>query len=135
MKIISFLCLILVVFTYASAQIQGTQVVSDKGVFFFGPSIAEADSVGSEESEALSDFAYYNNKFASFVRTKGIKCEYISSRKIIVQYATVKQFIVSRDSIEFGTILSDGKKTPLLFKFVLTDEDLDHKCKKFFNYK
>ncbi len=116
-------------------QHQPTRVISGKGVFIFGPSLAEADTLSSDESEALNDFAYYSNKIAIFVRAEGIKCEYISARQIKVQYATVKIFIVNRDSIEFGTILTDGMKEPLLLKYVLTDTDLDEKCKEYFHIK
>jgi hypothetical protein len=127
--------LLIILLPNVSFQHQSTQVISGKGVFIFGPSLAEADSLNSDESEALDDFSLYSSKIASFVRAEGIKCEYVSARQIRVQYSTVKVFIVNRDSIEFGTILTDGVKKPLLLKYVLTDIDLEEKCKEYFHIK
>jgi hypothetical protein len=118
-----------------SVQSQPARVISGKGVFFFGPSVAEADSIESNESEALSDFANYTSKVVPYLRARDIKCEYITARQIAVQYATVKQFVVSRDSVEFGTILTDGSKKPVLLKYVLTDSELLEKCKEYFDLK
>ena len=129
------ICFLFFLFPIGLSQHQSTQVISGKGVFIFGPSIAEADTVNSDESEALNDFAQYSSAIASFVRDKGIKCEYIAAQIIKVQYATVKVFIVNRDSVEFGTILTDGNKEPVLLKYVLTDAELKEKCQEYFNIK
>jgi hypothetical protein len=118
-----------------SFQHQPTRVISGKGVFIFGPSMSEADTLSSDESVALNDFALYSDKIASFVRAESITCEYVSARQIKVQYATVKVFIVNRDSIEFGTILTDGNKKPLLLKYILTDIEMEEKCKEYFHIK
>ena len=127
--------LLILLLPSVSLQHQTTRVISGKGVFIFGPSLAEADTLSSDESETLNDFANYSKKIATFVRAEGITCEYVSARQIKVQYATVKVFIVNRDSIEFGTILTDGMKKPLLLKYVLTDIDLKEKCKEYFHIK
>jgi hypothetical protein len=119
----------------ASSQHQSTQVISGKGVFIFGPSLTEADSLNSDESEALNDFAHYSSKIASFVRAESIKCEYISARRIIVQYASVKVFNVNRDSIQYGTILTDGDQKPVLLKYVMTDTEMEENCKEYFHIK
>lgn len=130
-----FICILFASTTGVSLQNQSTRSVSVKGVFFFGPSLGEADSIESGDAKALSDFAYYTNKVAPYFRARDITCEYTSARKIIVHYATVKQFIVSRDSVEFGTILTDGINKPVLLKYVLTDVELQEKCKEYFNFK
>jgi hypothetical protein len=97
--------------------------------------MAEADSLSSEESEALNDFAHYSSEIASFVRAESIKCEYISARRIIVQYASVKVFIVNRDSIQYGTILTDGHQNPVLLKYVMTDTEVEENCNEYFHIK
>jgi len=125
--------LLIIVLPSNSLQHRSTQVISGKGVFIFGPSLAEADSLSSDESEALNDFAHYSSKIASFVRAESIKCEYVSARQINVQYATVKVFIVNRDSVQYGTILTDGNQKPVLFKYVVTDIELIENCKNYFH--
>jgi len=129
------ICFLFLLFPSTLSQHQSTRVISGKGVFIFGPSLAEVDSMNPDESEAISDFAYYSSKIASFVRAKGIPCEYIADHKIKVQFASVKVFIVNRDSLKFGTILTDGDKEPLLLKYVLTDDELEEKCKEYFHLK
>ena len=135
MKIFLAVILFFMTISVALGQWQRAQVVSGKGVFFFGPSVAEADTISAEYSDALSNFAYYTDAFAKLARANGIHCEYVSSRKIIVQYATIKQFIVDRDTVEFGTIFSDGNRRPLLLKYVLTDSVLNQEGKKYFHYQ
>ena len=130
-----YICFLFLLPPFALIQHQSTQIVSGKGVFVFGPSLAEVDSLNYDESEALNNFANYSSKIASFVRTKGINCEYITARQIKVQYSSVKVFIVNRDTVEFGTILADGNKEPLLLKYVLTDIQLEEKCIEYFNLK
>ena len=130
-----YLALFLSLLSSASSQQESTQVVSGKGVFIFGPSLTEADSLNSEEAEALNIFAHYSSNIASFVRAESIKCEYVSARKIEVQYASVKVFIVNRDSIQYGTILTDGDQKPVLLKYVTTETELEENCKEYFHIK
>ena len=132
---IFFFCLLIFIVQIVSPQNQSKRIITGKCVFIFGPSLVEADTISSDKSEALNDFATYSSEIAKFVRERGIQCEYISARQIKVQYAIVKQFIVDRDSIEFGTLLTDGLKEPLLLKYVMTDADLEQKCKEYFNLK
>lgn len=132
---ITFVFLLFILPLGVSLQRQSTQVISGKGVYIFGPSLAEADSLGSDESEALNDFAYYSSKIASFVRAKGLVCKYISTRNIEVRFASKGIFMVYRDSVEFGTILTDGNQEPLLLKYVLTDVELEEKSKEYFKLK
>jgi hypothetical protein len=136
MKLFTFcLGLFFSLLSSVSSQQQSTQVISGKGVFIFGPSLTEADSLNADESEALNDFAHYSSTIASFVRAESIKCEYVSARRIIVQYASVKVFIVNRDSIQYGTILTDGQQKPVLLKYVMTDIELEENCKEYFHIK
>ena len=130
-----YLALFLSLLSSASSQQESTQVVSGKGVFIFGPSLTEADSLNSEEAEALNIFAHYSSNIASFVRAESIKCEYVSARKIEFQYALVKVFIVNRDSIQYGTILTDGDKKPVLLKYVTTETEMEENCKEYFHIK
>ena len=130
-----YLGLFLFLLSSVSSQQQSTQVVSGKGVFIFGPSLTEADSLNSEEAEALNIFAHYSSNIASFVRAESIKCEYISARQIEVQYASVKVFSVNRDSIQYGTILTDGDQKPVLLKYIWTDTELEKNCKDYFHIK
>jgi hypothetical protein len=130
-----YLALFLSLLSSASSQQESTQVVSGKGVFIFGPSLTEADSLNSEEAEALNIFAHYSSNIASFVRAESIKCEYISARQIEVKYASVKVFIVNRDSIQYGTILTDGNQKPVLLKYVTTETELEENCKEYFHIK
>ena len=130
-----YLALFLSLLSSASSQQESTQVVSGKGVFIFGPSLTEADSLNSEEAEALNIFAHYSSNIASFVRAESIKCEYVSARQIEVQYASVKVFIVNRDSIQYGTILTDGNQKPVLLKYVTTETEMEENCKEYFHIK
>ena len=130
-----YLGLFLFLLSSVSSQQQSTQVISGKGVFIFGPSLTEADSLNSEEAEALNIFAHYSSNIASFVRAESIKCEYVSARKIEVQYASVKVFIVNRDSIQYGTILTDGNQKPVLLKYVTTETEMEENCKEYFHIK
>ena len=130
-----YLGLFLFLLSSVSSQQQSTQVVSGKGVFIFGPSVTEADSLNSEEAEALNIFAHYSSNIASFVRAESIKCEYVSARQIEVQYASVKVFIVNRDSIQYGTILTDGDQKPVLLKYVTTETEIEENCKEYFHIK
>ena len=130
-----YLALFLSLLSSASSQQESTQVVSGKGVFIFGPSLTEADSLNSEEAEALNIFAHYSSNIASFVRAESIKCEYVSARQIEVQYASVKVFSVNRDSIQYGTILTDGNQKPVLLKYVTTETEMEENCKEYFHIK
>ena len=130
-----YLGLFLFLLSSVSSQQQSTQVVSGKGVFIFGPSLTEADSLNSEEAEALNIFAHNSSNIASFVRAESIKCEYVSARQIEVQYASVKVFIINRDSIQYGTILTDGDQKPVLLKYVTTETEVQENCKEYFHIK
>ena len=130
-----YLGLFLFLISSVSSQQQSTQVVSGKGVFIFGPSLTEADSLNSEEAKTLNIFAQYSSNIASFVRAESIKCEYVSARQIEVQYASVKVFIVNRDSIQYGTILTDGDQKPVLLKYVTTETEVEANCKEYFHIK
>ncbi|HTR80764.1 MAG TPA: hypothetical protein VMM58_03970 [Bacteroidota bacterium] len=118
-----------------SAQFLSTRIITGEGVYIFGPSVAEADSLSLDEGEALSDFSYYSTRIAAFVRAKGLPCEYVSDRTIRVRFGSNQSFTVSRDSVEFGTILTNGKDKPWLLKYVVTDDQLKEECKEFFGLK
>jgi hypothetical protein len=49
----------------------------------------------------------------------------------VIEY--IPQVIVNRDSVDFGTILYDGKKKPLVLKYVMTDDELKEKIADYFN--
>jgi hypothetical protein len=132
---VALICLSLLAYFNTSAQFLSTRVVTGKGVYIFGPSLAEADTLALDQGEALNDFSYYSNKIASFVRARGLPCEYISERTIKIRFGSKGLFTISRDSVEFGTILTDGKNKPLLLKYVSTDVELDKKCNEYFNLK
>jgi hypothetical protein len=127
-------CLLLFLST-GSAQERPKRIVSGKGVYLFGPSLAEADSVPADESEALSDFANYSSQIAVFARANGIYCGYISARKIEIHYGSMKILTVYRDTVEFGTIFTDGRKHPIMVPYVATDDILKEKAKEFFELK
>ncbi len=128
-------CLLFLFFSSASAQYLSTRFITSEGVYLFGPSLAEAESLNVDEGEVLDDFSYYSTRLASFVRARGLTCEYVSERTIKVRFGSKNMFTVCRDSVEFGTILTDGKKKPRLLKYVLTDTELEEECKEFFNLK
>ena len=127
--------LMLVLSAGVTAQHLSTRVVSGKGVYIFGPSVEEADTLALDEADALSDFSFYSNKFAAFVRANGLSCEYISASIIKIRYSSMRVFTVSRDSVEFGTILSDGVEEPLLLKYVEPDDTLEKACTEYFKLK
>ena len=131
---IPFVCLLCLAFT-ASLHAQSKRIISGKGVYLFGPSLAEADSVPTDESKALSDFANYSNQIAIFARSNGLSCGYVSARTVEIRFGSMRKFTVCRDSIEFGTIFTDGKKKPLLFQYVVTDAELKEKAKEYFELK
>jgi len=132
--IATFVCIFCLVL-YSSLQAQSKRIVSGRGIYLFGPSIAEADSVPTDESEALSDFAAYSNQIAIFARSNGLPCEYLSARKIVVQFGSMRVFTLCRDSVEFGTIFTDGKKEPLLIPYVAIDVELKKRAREYFRLK
>jgi hypothetical protein len=115
--------IVLSLFNFALSQNQPDSLrIYKRGVYFFGPSGSELDSAKDDYMEAYSDFAYYTGRVVPFVRKMGIEPEYYSQKIIVIEY--IPQVIVNRDSVDFGTILYDGKKKPLVLKYVLTDEEL-----------
>ena len=119
----------------AFSQERSNRVISGQGVYFFGPSIAEADSVPTDESEALSDFATYSNQVAIYAKSNGLNYGYISARTIQIRYGSMRVFTLSRDTVEFGTIFTDNKKAPLLIPYVAIDAKLKEKAKEYFGLK
>ena len=111
------------------------KIITGKCVFVFGPSVEEADTSGEEDSEALGDFGYYSSRIAKYVRSKGLKFEDLTAHTIHVRYNGDKVFTVNRDSVEFGTIITDGFKKPILFKYVVTDDELNEKIREYFQIK
>jgi hypothetical protein len=117
------------------AQEAESRPVVGKGVIFFGPSVAESDTINANDSEAIGDFSTYTGKVASFLQAHKIIYKYLSDRVIEIQYATVKHLTVCRDTLMFGTILTDGKHTPTLLPYVHTDDELREEIKTYFNLK
>jgi len=114
------------------SQSEAKRIISDKGVFLFGPSEMETDSVPSDESEALSDFATYSTDIARFARSHDIFCAYVTARLIEIRYGSMRRMIISRDTTSFGTILTDGIQQPRIFPYVTTGVELREKAKEFF---
>jgi hypothetical protein len=118
-------------FNFALSQNQPDSLrIYKGGVYFFGPSGSELDSAKDDYMEAYSDFAYYTGRVVPFVRKMGIEPEYYSQKIIVIEYT--QQVIVNRDSVDFGTILYDGKKKPLVLKYVLTDDELKENIADYF---
>ena len=80
--------------------------------------------------EAYADFSYYTGRVVPFIRNMGIEPEYFSQKFIVIDY--IPEVIVTRDSVDFGVILYDGKKKPLILKYVLTDEELKENITGYF---
>jgi hypothetical protein len=119
----------------AAAQQQESRPVVGKGVIFFGPSVAESDTINANDSEAIGDFSTYTSKVVEFLQARKIIYKYLSDRTIEIQYATVKHMTVCRDTLMFGTILTDGKHTPKLLPYVHTDDDLTKEITAYFKLK
>lgn len=119
----------------ALAQKSETRPVVGKGVIFFGPSVEESDTIDANNSEALGDFSTYTSKVVTYLQKHDIVFRYLSDRTIEVQYATVKHLTVCRDTLMFGTIITDGIHPPELLPFVHTDEELLQEVKAYFNLK
>jgi hypothetical protein len=130
-RIYKIVIIALGLFNFALSQNQQDSLkIFNKGVYFFGPSQSELDSAKDDYLEAYSDFSYYTSKVVAFVRGMGIEPEYFSRKIIVIEYT--RQVIVNRDSVDFGTILYDGKKKPLVLKYVLTDEELKENIVNYF---
>ncbi|MDE3057642.1 MAG: hypothetical protein KGJ59_06775 [Bacteroidota bacterium] len=134
-SVVTFFVLLFLGYSGASAQYLSTRIITEKGVYLFGPSLVEADTLPLEQGEALDDFSYYGNKIAVFARSRGLTCEYVSERTIKIRFASKKFYTVNRDSVEFGTIFTDGTNEPLVLKYVVTDTELEEKCKEYFKLK
>ena len=136
MKILTILwCPVLLFSLFATAYCQNPKVLSGKGVYFFGPSGAEADSMNQGNIEAIDDFGYYTTQIGPFLKAKHLQSGYVSDRNIEVHYGLQKHLSVTRDSVDFGTILTDGTKMPLVLQYVLTDEELKEEISKYFKLK
>lgn len=101
-------------------------VVNVKGVYFFGPSQTELDSIDENYYEAYADFSYYKNKVVSFIKSIGIAPVYLSAREIRIEHK-IESIIIDRDSLEFGTILFNDNNPPRILKYVFTDIELKEK--------
>ena len=110
-------------------------VKNEKTVYFFGPSIAEQDTLNENNLDVIDDFFYYTNRIVPFLEQNNIKSEYLTDRNILIKYNVDSSITVNRDSIDFGTILTDGKNKPKILKYVLTDDVLEEKIKTYFNLK
>ena len=118
-------------FNIALSQDQSDSIkILNKGVYFFGPSQTELNSAKDDYMEAYADFSYYTGRVVPFIRNMGIEPEYFSQKFIVIDY--IPEVIVNRDSVDFGIILYDGKKKPLVLKFVLTDEELKESITGYF---
>jgi len=85
--------------------------------------------------DAIDDFNYYTNRVVPFLKQNNIKTEYLSDRNIVIKYDIDSRTTVNRDSIDFGTILTDGKSKPKILKYVLTDDELSEDVKLYFKLK
>ena len=118
-------------FNFVLSQNQSdTLKIFKKGVYFFGPSQFELDSAKDDYLEAYSDFPYYTGRVVPFIRQLGIEPEYFSQKIIVIGYN--QEVIVNRDSVDFGVVLYDGKKEPLILKYVLTDDELKENITDYF---
>ncbi len=117
------------------SQSQYRRILMEKQVYFFGPSIEEVDSLKDYTAEAINDFSTYTNKIVPFLKLNGIKTSYLSDRKIEFQVDSINTLVVYRDSVDFGTILTDGKKQPKLLKYVLTDRELKEEIEIYYKLK
>jgi len=135
MKTSSILWISILLFVSAGAECQTSRAISGRGVYFFGPSPTESDSLNEDDATAIDDFTYYVGLVVPFLRANNLESEYLSDKNIVVDYTSGKSLLVSRDSVDFGTILTDGIKEPRLLKFVLTDEELKTEVREYFNLK
>ena len=108
-----------------------TALVNVKGVYFFGPSQTELDSVDDNYNEAYADFSYYTNKLSPYIKSIGITPEYLTARKIRIEQET-EPIIIDRDTLKFGTILFKDNKHSLILKYVFTDSELKEKIDQYF---
>ena len=123
--------LVLGLFNFALSQNQSDSLkIIKKGVYFFGPSQSELDGAKDDYLEAYADFSYYTGRVVPFIRELGIEPEYFSQKIIIIGYK--REVIVNRDSVDFGVVLYDGKKKPLVLKYVLTDAELKENISDYF---
>jgi hypothetical protein len=125
-----FLC-----FAAKPSQSQEKKSAAVWEICFFGPSLDEVDSLKEETAEAINDFSYYANKIVPFLRMNGIRTRYVSDRRIELQYDSLKTIVVCRDSVDFGTILMDGKNPPKVLKYVLTDIELKEEIETYYKFK
>lgn len=115
---------------FSQSKLDST-LVNAKGIYFFGPSPTELDSIDENYNEAYADFSYYTNKVVPFIKSLGISPEYLSERIIKIKNK-IESITIDRDSLEFGTILFNGNNVPLILKYVLTDTELEKEIKQYF---
>ncbi len=108
---------------------------TEKAVYFFGPSNSESDSLTENDLDAIDDFNYYAAKVIPFLKQNNIKSKYLSDRNIVIKYDIDSSINVNRDSINFGTILTDWKNNPKILKYVLTDDELKEEIIKYYKLK
>jgi len=116
--------------TFSQSKLD-TALVNVRGVYFFGPSPTELDSIDENYNEAYADFSYYTNKVVPFIKSIGIAPKYLSAREIRIEQET-EPIIIDRDTLEFGTILLNDNNPPLILKYVFTDSELKEKINQYF---
>ncbi len=132
-KICFIILFFLIYITLLSAQ--NNIVKYNKVVYFFCPSTTELDTIDENNLDAIDDFNYYTNRVIPFLKINNIKSEYLTDRKIEIIYDIDSSITVNRDSINFGTIFTDGKNKPKILKYVLTDDVLKKEIKTYFKLK
>ncbi len=119
---------------FSNSYSQSKNIVQGKGVYFFGPSQAEMDSADEKNAEALDDFTYYTNRAGPYLNEHHLKADYISNRIIEIKFSNT-MMRVYRDSVDFGTILTDGINRPKVLEYVLTDDELKQEIRTYFKLK
>ncbi len=132
-----FFCVYILLLGYSNllSQVQSDSAGKIRAVYFFGPSATESDTINENDAAALDDFNYYTSLAIPFIEQNNLKVEYTSERSIKIPYNSDRFFIVCRDSVDFGTILSDGVNPPKILKYVLTDDQLKDEVKAYFKLK
>lgn len=129
-----FVCSIVVLIAF-NVNPQNKRMAKEKAVYFFGPSEIEMDTIKEDEADAIDDFYYYTSLVVPYINLNQIKTEYISARNLEIPYDSLMYLVVHRDSVDFGTILTDGVNPPKILEYVLTDDELKREIRKFFNLR
>ncbi len=104
-----------------------TLKVSGKRVVFYSVSQAEYDRLSSSEAEemdeVLSDYQFYVDGVAKWLRTVSIPIDVTAAPILRFEYGPnlTWYFDRSKDTTKVGMILADGISPPLLFPAVDTD--------------